>query len=41
MTKFLYINPTQTPIYLHLSATDTNVLSKITIKLYALDKVSD
>jgi hypothetical protein len=40
-TKFLYQNPTNSEIYLHVTAPDAASLSKLGVKMYALDNPED
>lgn len=40
-TKFLYNNPTNSVIYLHISAPDPAALAKLAVKMYALDDPED
>jgi len=36
-TKFIYKNPTNSGIYVHVSTVDTQSLNKLGIKMYAMD----
>jgi hypothetical protein len=40
-TKFLYKNPTNSPIYLHITAPDAASLGKLDVKMFALDNPED
>jgi hypothetical protein len=40
-TKFLYKNPTLSRIYLHLSMSDSLILNKLKIKIFAIKDESD
>ena len=40
-TKFIYTNPTRSPVYLHISAPDTSAFGKIKTEVYAMDDVED
>jgi hypothetical protein len=37
LTKFMYKNPTNSPIYLHVTTAETSSLGKLDVKIYALD----
>jgi hypothetical protein len=36
-TKFMYVNPTNSPIYFHATASDAAQLNKLDVKMFALD----
>lgn len=40
-TKFLYENPTDSQIYLHVTAPDAAALGKLGVKMYAMDNPED
>ena len=40
-TKFIYKNPTLTPIYLYTSTSDVEVLKKLELKYYAMTNMED
>jgi hypothetical protein len=40
-TKFIYLNPTNSQIYLHITTPDAAALSKLAVKMYALNDPED
>jgi hypothetical protein len=41
LSKFMYLNPTNSPIYFHVTAPEAAQLNKLDVKMFALDDPED